>query len=80
MWLLPGAIAFAVHSVVMTYYYSTGTPAVTIYVPIVGLVANVCLNLLLIPVYGIVGTAVASSLTYGGMLVLLLRDFRLRRA
>lgn len=80
LWLLPGSIAFAVYSVVLSYYYSIGTPTVTIYVPAAGLVANIGLNVILIPVYGIVGAALASSLTYCAMLLLTLIDFRRRRA
>ncbi len=80
LWLLPASIAFAIYSVVLSYYYSIGSLTVVVLVPLVGLVANICLNLLLIPLYGIVAAAVASSFSYCAMLLLTLVDFRQRRS
>jgi O-antigen/teichoic acid export membrane protein len=79
-WLIPGAVAFATYSLLMSYFYAIGTPAATIIFPAIGLLVNVGLNLTLIPVYGLVGTAVASSIAYGGMLLLAVARFGVRRS
>lgn len=78
-WLIPGAVGFAAYSVLMSYFYSIGTPALTILFPALGLLVNVSMNLALIPAYGLVGTAVASSCSYGCMLLLASAWFALRR-
>jgi O-antigen/teichoic acid export membrane protein len=70
MWLLPGIVFLSVHTILMHYYYAIGTPAITILAPFCGFVLNVALNLLLIPSFGIVGSALASTMAYGAMLVL----------
>jgi O-antigen/teichoic acid export membrane protein len=70
LWLLPGIVFLSVHTILMHYYYAIGTPAITIVAPFCGFVLNVALNLLLIPGFGIVGSALASTMAYGAMLVL----------
>jgi len=73
--LLPGVIFLSVQTVLMHYFYSVGAPAVTLYAPLLGTVANLGLNLILIPKSGIAGASVASTISYGLMLVWSWRAF-----
>ena len=67
--LLPGVLFLSVQTILMHYFYSAGAPAVTLYAPLAGTVANVALNLILIPRYGIEGASIASTLAYGAVLL-----------
>ena len=69
-WLVPAVILLSAHTVLMHYYYAVGAPAVTIYAPLTGAALNVVLNLVLIPVFGIVGASLASCGAYAAMLIL----------
>jgi O-antigen/teichoic acid export membrane protein len=58
-------IFYGVNSVISNYAASRGFPAFAVWVWAVGLALNVGLNLLLVPRYGISGSAVASLIGYG---------------
>jgi Na+-driven multidrug efflux pump len=44
-------------------------PIVVVVAPAIGLLVNVALNTRLIPVYGIVGASISSTIAYGIMLI-----------
>lgn len=69
VWILPGIVALSVNSVYMNYFASVGMPAITIYSPAVAVLVNIVCATYLIPLTGIEGAAVASSISYGVMLV-----------
>lgn len=68
LWLLPGLVALSTNTMIMNYFASIAMPPIIVYAPLVALVANVVLNLLLIPPYGIAGAAIASTIAYSLML------------
>ena len=70
LWLLPGIVALSVHTIVMNYCAATGYPAIALIASILGFVANVVLNIALLPVLGIVGASISSTIAYGIMLVI----------
>ena len=62
--LLPGVVALAVANVVGSYLRGIDRPGTTSYINLIALVINVVLNVVLIPIYGIVGAAAASLVSY----------------
>ncbi len=67
-WLMPGIVALSLNTLYMNYFASVGMPRFAIYSTGLALALNIMLNLKLIPHYGIVGAAVASTVTYVLML------------
>jgi O-antigen/teichoic acid export membrane protein len=67
--LLPGLVMGAVSSVLMSYFWSVGESILTVAGPLAGLIVNVALNLLLLPILGVNGAAVASSISWAVVLV-----------
>lgn len=68
--LLPGAVGFAVARPIYAIGQGTGDLRVLVYATGAAAAINLVLNLLLIPVYGTAGAAVATSIGYGSMLIL----------
>lgn len=68
--LLPGVLGFAVARVIWPVLQAGGYLQEVVAATATATVGNVLLNVLLIPRYGIVGAAVATSTTYGGMALL----------
>ena len=64
MWLLPGAVAFATNTVLAGFFAGIGKPRLNVLAAVVGLAFTVPLDLVLIPVWGIDGAAIASSVSY----------------
>jgi len=62
--LLPGLLGLTVYRVLFRYFMAIDRQGVNIVVQSAALIVNVVLNLLLIPRYGVIGAAVASSVTY----------------
>ncbi len=62
--LLPGIIFLSTYGVLSSYMRGTGRPLVPGYVAAVMLVLTVVLSLLLIPLHGIYGAALAVTITY----------------
>ncbi len=62
--LVPGTIALSVSKVVSGYVSGLGRPLPVGMIAVVALVANVLLNLVLIPRYGITGAALSSLISY----------------
>lgn len=76
LWLLPGIVAFSVANVIASYLAGIGKPRLNLYVALAGLVVTIVLDLLLIPSLGIVGAAIASTLSYTTSTVIILWLFR----
>lgn len=68
--LLPGALGFALSRPLIGIGQGKGDLRVLIIATGVGALTNICLNLFLIPQYGMNGAALATSVGYGSMLVL----------
>lgn len=77
-WLLPGIFLLSVEIVLAQHLAALGFPRALVYVWLAGFLLNLPLNLVLIPRWGIVGAAVASSLSYGFVFVAVLRMFLAR--
>lgn len=67
--LLPGVIGFAMARPISAIIQGSGKLRVLIYATSAAATINVCLNVLLIPLYGIQGAAVATSIGYGSLAV-----------
>lgn len=65
LWLLPGMAALALSRVLSRYFAAVHRQRALLAMRAAALVANVGLNLLLIPHFGIVGAALASLVSYG---------------
>ena len=66
--LLPGLAAMSLNVILMNFFASAGMPLFTVVSTGFASLVNVLANLYLIPLYGIVGASVASSLSYAIML------------
>jgi stage V sporulation protein B len=67
LWLLlPGIVAQAAAKVISSYLSGIGKPTYTTYISAGSLVLTIALDLALIPMYGINGAAIASSIVYSG--------------
>lgn len=74
--LLPGVVAYGVVSVLTQYVILAGSPGIYTGLVISGLAINIGINLVLIPLAGISGAAIASSISYtvtAGLTVLVFR-------
>jgi O-antigen/teichoic acid export membrane protein len=69
-WLLPAIVFLSINTIFMNYFASIGMPWITVYSPGLAMVANILLNLVLIPKLGIVGASISSIAAYGMMLVI----------
>ena len=68
VWLLPGVLFLAGYSLLANYFAAVGMPAIVVVAPLVGLLLNIPLLLLLLPIAGLIGASVASSISYAVML------------
>ncbi|MDX5407743.1 MAG: flippase [Chromatiaceae bacterium] len=64
LWLLPGIVVGAGSRILSNDIAARGKPEINLYISIGVLVINTAANLLLIPVMGIIGAAIATSLAY----------------
>jgi O-antigen/teichoic acid export membrane protein len=62
--LLPGVVALSVAKVMTSYVGGRGRPGLVAIGTMTSVVLNVALNIVLIPIYGIVGAAMASVVSY----------------
>lgn len=62
--LLPGLMAMTLNYAYGNYFSAVGKPLIGAVIFLIGLVVNVALNLWLIPIFGISGAAISSSITY----------------
>lgn len=70
IWLLPGICFLSINTIFMNYFASTGFPHIAVYAPGFAMVLNIFLNFRWIPSYGIIGASMASSVSYGVMLLI----------
>ncbi len=70
LWLLPGLTLMSINMVYMQYFAACGMPWISVVSPLIATIVNIALNVLLIPTMGIEGAAIASSISYGLMLVM----------
>lgn len=73
--LLPGILANTVQQVTGAYVSGRGQPERVTWAALWGLVVNVAVNLVLIPRLGVAGAALASSVSYTVVAVIVLRGF-----
>lgn len=73
--MLPGLILSCSNSVIVPYYTSRHKQKVTIVVSIISLISNIILNFYMIPLYGIIGAAISTSITYSLFSLVLLSLF-----
>ena len=73
--LIPGIILSCLNSVTVTFYTSEHKQKVSIVASLISLLSNILLNILLIPSYGIMGAAIATSITYSMFSLLLIVIF-----
>lgn len=64
LWLLPGIIAGAGARIYANYIAAVGKPELNMYIAIGVVTVNVAGNVLLVPTYGILGAAWATSVAY----------------
>jgi O-antigen/teichoic acid export membrane protein len=62
--LLPGVICLSHAKILSNYISGSGRPGITSWISVSSLGVNITLNAFMIPLYGIVGAAVATVLTY----------------
>ena len=72
IWLLPGIFTFSVSKVIYGGVLSLGKPGKNLKASILGAASNIILNIYLIPIYGITGAAIASSLSYSMVSVIMI--------
>jgi len=68
-WLLPGTFALGLLTILSYHFAGIGYPTMSIVLWVAGLVANLVLNIVLIPAYGTVMASVTSSLCYLAILL-----------
>ncbi len=64
LWLIPASFGLSFGSLFNTYLWSKGFPLISILMPAIALLTNVLLNLFLIPLWGINGAAISTSIAY----------------
>jgi O-antigen/teichoic acid export membrane protein len=74
--LLPGIIAFGIGGVMAADLSGRGKPEFAVYSSFTCLVINVILNIILIPLYGISGAAIASAIGYWADTLVIIIAFR----
>ncbi len=73
--IIPGVVAYSVVAVLSRYLSGRGRPGTGTLILLLGLAANVVANLVLVPRLGILGAALASSLSYGLTALVMLAVF-----
>lgn len=73
--LIPGVIALSIAKVLSNEIAGRGKPIINTYIAIISIAVNVPLNLILIPKIGIVGSALASSISYTITTIVVLSTF-----
>lgn len=76
--LLPGVYLVGIEAVLVQHFNSTGLPVVIPVFWLVTLVVNVALNLALVPTWGARGAALASTVSYTLIFILVASLFRMR--
>lgn len=64
-WLAPGIVALSIPKVLISHLAAKNKLGVAVKASTTSMVLNVVLNIILIPFYGLIGAAIASSISYG---------------
>ena len=64
LWLIPASYGLSFGSLFNTYLWSKGFPWVSVLLPAIALTLNIVLDIILIPIMGINGAALATSISY----------------
>jgi O-antigen/teichoic acid export membrane protein len=75
LWLIPGIFCMGLLNSLMIHYFVRGYPRGLIAAWVVGLTANVVLNLVLLEPLGVVAASIVSSVTYAAVLAAHVRGF-----
>jgi O-antigen/teichoic acid export membrane protein len=75
-WLLPGIYLLSINTIYMNFFAGKGMPIIVVISPLLALAANFILNIYFIPVLGINGASLTSSIAY--MIMLIASIFYLR--
>ena len=70
LWLIPGIVLGSMSRIISNYFAGIGKPEINTYVAIFLTILNIGLNIILVPKYGVVGAAVATSITYSTNMVI----------
>ena len=62
--LVPGIILFSLTRITATYFIGAGKPIINAAISLLSLIVNVIFNLLFIPRFGIIGAALATTISY----------------
>ena len=75
-WMLaPGVLLLSVGRIYSTHLFGIGKAFYAFYYSIITLILNIILNIILIPIWGINGSAIATSIAYGFQSVLMYHAF-----
>ena len=64
LWLIPGIVLGSMSRIISNYFSGIGRPEINTYVAVFLTILNICLNIFLVPKYGVVGAAIATTVTY----------------
>lgn len=64
VWLLPGIVSFGYSRILANYLAGIGKPGLNAYRAIGSLIVNLILNIMWLPIYGVIGAAMATSVSY----------------
>lgn len=64
LWLIPGIVLGSMSRIISNYFAGIGKPEINTYVAIFLTILNVGLNIALVPIHGVIGAAVATTVTY----------------
>jgi O-antigen/teichoic acid export membrane protein len=70
LWLLPGTVLFSIANIFASYIAGIGKPMMNTLISASVVVCTIFFDMLLIPHYGIIGAAIASSIAYAMMTIL----------
>jgi O-antigen/teichoic acid export membrane protein len=62
--LLFGTVGLSIQKILTKYFSGIGKPLITSWASIVGLITSVPLLFILVPIYGIIGAAIATAISY----------------
>jgi Na+-driven multidrug efflux pump len=64
LWLLPGVLGISISKIIAANLGGIGKPHYATYTSMITIALTILLDILMIPVYSIVGAAIASSIAY----------------
>ena len=74
--ILPGIVIFMIFRIIESYFAGLGKPMLSVMTLIPSLLLNIILNLLWIPRYGIIGSAMATNFSYAFATIIFLFVFQ----